>query len=671
MAKLLVKSKGQLLQEVPLDEGQEYIAGRKETSAILLPQEKGISREHFKLFFEDGSWNLKVISTYGKVFSSGIQVELTTLIHGQKFQVPPLEFEFIGHENTVALAEPKAPDSKIDSNQGSSLVPMDDEKTYVKPKSVQVPYLKFLNTMGEVRELLKMEGSGPWIAGREGDIHIIISDSRVSRRQFEISLINSQYYIKDLGSSNGTLLKGEMLSSVDKSPIKSGDTIRVLENEIIFELRDPQFEKMAKSSELSIYTPSVPMEQQLQIPGDGSAGISNMDMMVPQAHWPSAPSLGGYPQPMSGGELAPSDVAVSPLDKFKNLDPKKKMIYGIAAVGLLVIVLFGDVSGDKQPSDQDIDIGKTPFEKLKPEDQSLVMHTYGLIKNYKMQNNFEICIQSADVILKLLPNGYEDVQNLRSECLNSKIRIEDNQKFLRDEKEKKDREDKILLVVSQCEKQLNANTTKAEMEDCLKEAILLDPLHSRVTDLQGQVEAIEQQRQQEQEDQRMYQEKVAALQRLFDNAERISRKNISPYDIMPEYEKVIESSLPDPRGLKARSREKINSLKNTIYTKTKSYVEEARQNYASGDIKKAITLLKSAKQVDPQNTNIDELISKYTIENKQKLRPIYEESVVEEKFGNIEAAIERWKKIIENDNPDGEYYFKAYKKLKDYGALSR
>ena len=53
---------------------------------------------------------------------------------------------------------------------------------------------------------------------------------------------------------------------------------------------------------------------------------------------------------------------------------------------------------------------------------------------------------------------------------------------------------------------------------------------------------------------------------------------------------------------------------------------------------------------------------------------LYQEGVLEESYGNVDGgesrkgAKDRWKKILEMDIPDGEYYKKAYIKLKKYGG---
>src|SRR5205085_1044484 len=78
-------------------------------------------------------------------------------------------------------------------------------------------------------------------AGRESSCAIHIQDQKVSRRQFEIRRMDGLFTIADAGSVNGTYLNGQMLQANEPVALKSGDVITVLNNQILFELYDPNF----------------------------------------------------------------------------------------------------------------------------------------------------------------------------------------------------------------------------------------------------------------------------------------------------------------------------------------------------------------------------------------------------------------------------------------------
>ncbi|HND86054.1 MAG TPA: FHA domain-containing protein, partial [Pseudobdellovibrionaceae bacterium] len=78
---------------------------------------------------------------------------------------------------------------------------------------------------------------------------------------------------------------------------------------------------------------------------------------------------------------------------------------------------------------------------------------------------------------------------------------------------------------------------------------------------------------------------------------------------------------------------------------------------------------KQAKEADPTNTELDLQIDSMMNVIKKKMMEIYQLGILDESFGKVDEAIARWKLIIKEDVPDGEYYKKAYIKLKKYGAL--
>ena len=107
MSRLKVLLRGTTISELILSPEKEYVGGRKEGCDIRLQAEKGISREHFKLKFADGNWQVIAISRFGDVFSLGQKVEQIELQHGQSFHVPPYDFTFLDlpESNTVDKAD--------------------------------------------------------------------------------------------------------------------------------------------------------------------------------------------------------------------------------------------------------------------------------------------------------------------------------------------------------------------------------------------------------------------------------------------------------------------------------------------------------------------------------------------------------------------------------------
>jgi len=85
---------------------------------------------------------------------------------------------------------------------------------------------------------LRLDGPAQRI-GRASNCGLILSDTRISATHIGISFRNGEFRLKDLESTNGTLLNG---SPVTEFALKDGDQIRigrtVLRMEIDFEIEE-------------------------------------------------------------------------------------------------------------------------------------------------------------------------------------------------------------------------------------------------------------------------------------------------------------------------------------------------------------------------------------------------------------------------------------------------
>jgi len=71
--------------------------------------------------------------------------------------------------------------------------------------------------------MLRLRGDR-MIAGRDGVVDLLLEDASISRQHAEFVLQNGSYAIRDLGSTNGTLVNGKRVTD---HPLSSGDTIKL------------------------------------------------------------------------------------------------------------------------------------------------------------------------------------------------------------------------------------------------------------------------------------------------------------------------------------------------------------------------------------------------------------------------------------------------------------
>ena len=76
-------------------------------------------------------------------------------------------------------------------------------------------------------------GESSFVLGRSPDCDIVLDDANVSRRHAEVKVVNGNYAVSDLGSTNGTKVNG--VDVVLERTLRHGDIIGLGSNSIRFE----------------------------------------------------------------------------------------------------------------------------------------------------------------------------------------------------------------------------------------------------------------------------------------------------------------------------------------------------------------------------------------------------------------------------------------------------
>ena len=684
MPRLKVMLRGAQISDVGLNPDKEYIGGRKENCDIRLQPEKGISREHFKIKFEEGRWVLSSLSRFGEIYSQGQRVESTQLEHGVAFQIPPYEFSFSD-----------VPDSSIENADNQNQKVDENERTVIGATQ-QMPYIKMLSTAGDVREMLRLEVGDTWVAGRDPSCQIVIPDQRVSRRQFEIRKINGIFTLVDLASVNGTFLNGSPISSADPSPLKSGDAISVLDNVMYFELHDPNFQYRMDRIEIP---PLQILSSEEALPSEATtieAAPEEEPMMLQEIEQPyvdeqqqvtfDPANQGGPFTGMPGAEPTPNQFysfqpppqQAPPETVFQKLKSSKPLLIAVILIVLSVAFYLSEQMGSKESATNQAANTETnaadPFSRLKPEEQKTIKDLYSLAQKSMLQQKYAFALENLDKIHQILPTGYLDSLSMRDEALaNEKVNLAmiEQEKL---EKEKEARAKTISETVEKCKKLIGPNVIMDTVKECMSPVVLIDPTNNDYIKLLEQAQKIIDDKNFKEQQEQNYLAQVKSLKEIFLIAEKIQSEGF-PYKAIKAYNKVIASDLPDPENLKNKSKSRIKFIEDKIASKTAENLKQADAFIQEGKLKEAVLSLRSSLVYDPDNKTIKERIDKYSEDLRRKVMVIYQESIIDENFGNIDGdearsgAKEKWKKIVETDLDDGEYYRKAYVKLKKYGVL--
>ena len=663
MAHLKVRLRGQLVAEIDLHEGKTYLAGRKEDCDIVLPADTGISREHFQISFESSAWKLSVISKFGFILSNGEKLQILDLTGLLVFSVPPYEFEFDPAHAVVAVKA--APKNELAlQSQVSAAAPtpvaisdnFDEERTYVGQLAA-VPILKMLNAAGDVTGNIRLDNGNFFLAGRESNCQIHIQDQRVSRKQFEIHRSGEEFTLIDPGSVNGTQINGQTVPPHTQVILKSGDTIAVLDNSMVFEMHDPNFQQMMDQARSLILVEDQYTSAQTMSPYGGGA----QEIYDPHMYAPAAKKF---------------DIHNF---NIKDFDFKKHKARLIMGVGALVLILVAAFSGGESQEVQNKNAAlkaNDPLAKLTQEQKTMTKHHYQLAENYLAQQKWSLAKSEIDKIKELLPENYrlyERTKDLENNAEQGMLNEQEIEKLEAQQQQQKLLQEKITAKVAECRKLITPNVSKEEVEACLQPALQLSPDDPQVKGLQSMVDQIVTERVMLSERKKDGDRQAAQLRSLFQKAER-EEKADDLVSAINTYQQVLRSSLPDRESLKFKAQRQANTLKGQMSSKTVRYIAEANKSVQDQQYKTAIVTLRKAKKIDPNNPEIDEKIDNYVRELKKQMLVIFQEGILEEGFGNIEGsegkpgAKDKWKKVLELDVPDGEYYQKAKARLKKYGV---
>lgn len=675
MARLKVRRNQQDYGEVNLNESQSYFIGRKENCDLVLQSDPGISRQHIEIKYKSGIWTAHILSRHLPILHNGKtlnQLELTT--SPMEFQVPPYDFTFENDavdENSAASHNPEsffpdshAPESNDIQNNfaainqavsdGQELIKEDVEES-IQPEVTfhgneentneidlsGEPYLKFVYSTHS--ESIRLKGN-KWVAGRDSITQIHLDDRKASRMHFSIEKVGDQYFIKDLQSANGTMINGQDLIAHEATEIKSGDIITVNQLTIIFEIRDLSFSEKLKDLPLQAYSGPMILTSQ-----DWDAVGANALPNAPQS-------------PLSAPQLAKLSNTAHRISNSGPKNPIRLALMGIVALMIVIGVFYSDDSSQQKASGQE-DI-KT-FESLSSEDQKVVIDDYNLVQQYAANGQIENAISRIDKIHTLVP-FYKDSKEIEARMREAREIVKQQEFIKQQQREQAETKARVASIVADCRDRYITGVDANAARSCLAEALQLDPDN---IDAQSIINGIELRLSQAQEQERIlkeYNDNVEKGRELFTKAKNhLQSKDY--HEAINAFSAHVNSNLPDPDELKAASLRTIASVQNHINAQKSIYMNKARAQIQAGNLRDAILNAEQAKKVDPYDYTILNFIESHRRDLEGQMKLLYQESAIEERFGNLTKSEEKWKMIIEKDIPSGEYYQKAKRKIQQFG----
>jgi len=637
MKTLTVRRQGQHITELQLENDREYFAGRSLDCDIVLDGKKGISRQHLKIYQEQGVWVVELLSKVGDLLLGKDTMTTLRLEKNCTFSVPPFEFEFTVSEDPAV--EQPARDLTVHNSSPAHL------DATVAATAQLIPYLKMTYGSGQ-SEILKLEGR-LWVAGRDGTCEINLRNDHASRRHFEIVQTQEGFFISDLGSANGTLLNEEPLPANEPYQLASGDVIRVSDTRIQFEIHDLQFQNRV-SQALPVHMPApFPSPMPLGLPAP----------YFPQGNGPGAIKVSS----------SPSWRNIN-LETLKSIDYKKYKVR-IAIGALLVVILYGLIFDGSEPvkiEEKDQASQSVTFESLSPQQKQAVKDSFNLAKTLYVQNKYQLCLAEIKKLHEIVP-AYDNSREIENYCASGAQMVS---KMIEDETRKQEAAEiqrVVQSIVDDCRQQMNDKTTLEELDNCLAPAVERDPENAQIQ----QLKQIVQDRMEEKARMAQAAQDLERRRRIGQGLLRqaqLYHKKGELAQAVNHYEKFIDGDYPSNSADKSQAQRDLASLRKELSSKVAEMLQSCKDNIQKMQFREAYSLCSNVVKQDPSNSEAEALKAQALNDLNRELKSSYQDSVLEESMGNVDTAKGKWKQIMEKAIPGSDYYNKAKRNLQKYGG---
>lgn len=640
MAIVRLYREGKEIYKLEIEPGREYFAGRADSCHFVL-EDTAISRQHLKFFYENGKWRAQTISRFGNLTHLGALHQSLELENGMRFQAGEFEFRFEEErvvEKPVVTAPPQEEvDPYKNRNTAITLAPNTNAAPKPTPEVEEKTSIGFVNAVPFVRVYnpkvqktidIRLEGQR-WKCGRAPECQIVIDEGSASRTHFEIIKNESGFQIRDLGSSNGTRVNGQLIEQMTMVSLFSGDVITIGGTTIEFQVRDAQFTQRLEQAGIVPYIP----ENQGVVP--------------------------------SGQRV---EVVTSNRNKGFKIKPIHAAIGGIFAL-ILIMKLFGSnepvrdqasVISDPQLAPPN----SVPGNSLSAAQTKYLEDTYNLAENLFKRQKYEAALIEIKKIHELTPT-YKRSRELETYAQQAiDIKAEQNE-ISRQQQAQEQLREANSQIIQECREKNFKSPSAAEA--CLQPVLENDPENTAAQALISKIQRESDKRQQERQAQENFQAEIKELTALY-NKGVSQEKSGQLLNAISTFGQVSRSDMADPKGFKLKAKVKIKELEGQIKAKIKKSQQRASEYASQEKFSDALKELQVALDLEPGNTAAKSQFDKVYKDLNRRLKAIYGDSVLEESLGNVEAAKQKWNNIIEMDLETGEYYQKAKRMLKKYGG---
>ena len=204
---------------------------------------------------------------------------------------------------------------------------------------------------------------------------------------------------------------------------------------------------------------------------------------------------------------------------FKKSHGKKKfnkrfLLYGLAGIALIGLLLTDENDKKDKPET------KTTANKEETEQERIIEATYQFASVLMSQQKYALCVEELNNLHKLTPY-YKDSQQLLIQCQTAVDNQKRAEEMKEQEEESKKVKQKVAKIVAECEKQLPQFQLVEELNDCLSEALTLDPANPKISEMQNILEHKAEMKKLEEERKQTFQKTLQQKLALYRKAKKL------------------------------------------------------------------------------------------------------------------------------------------------------
>ncbi|HTY56871.1 MAG TPA: FHA domain-containing protein [Candidatus Binataceae bacterium] len=210
-------------REFRLDRGIASL-GRAEENEVGLFGDPGVLARHARIERRGDAFILKDLSTQQGTFLNGQRIESAELHDNDRIKISNYELSFHARRGGAGSrsSAPARPAGAAVSDGATSFAaaPPAAAASLQGPRLIDLTGRNFALAAGATMRL-----------GRALDNDLVLEDASVSRHHASISASNGAFHLKDLGSQNGTYVRGERIT---EAMLADGDAIRLGDAQLTF-----------------------------------------------------------------------------------------------------------------------------------------------------------------------------------------------------------------------------------------------------------------------------------------------------------------------------------------------------------------------------------------------------------------------------------------------------